>query len=142
LFTFLKFPQSQWKGLRTTNALERINEEFRRRTKTQSSLPNGDAVLLRLFGLLRSGQISLRKMDGAQVMAKVSVPLREKKLLLKREVLEMTKNIFPPHRPDPNLFVAASFTKPYNNSLKESSSLDQHFAATGAFHGAHTLGLK
>ena len=33
LFTFLQFPQSQWKALRTTNALERINGEFRRRTK-------------------------------------------------------------------------------------------------------------
>jgi len=39
LFTFLRFPPSQWKALRTTNALERINEEFRRRTKTQASLP-------------------------------------------------------------------------------------------------------
>jgi Transposase, Mutator family len=28
LFTFLRFPRSQWKALRTTNALERINEEF------------------------------------------------------------------------------------------------------------------
>ena len=35
LFTFLRFPPSQWKALRTTNALERINEECRRRTKTQ-----------------------------------------------------------------------------------------------------------
>jgi len=78
LFTFLKFPRSQWKALRTTNALERINEEFRRRTKTQSSLPSGEAVLLLLFGLLRSGQISLRKLDGAQDMAKVSFPLKEK----------------------------------------------------------------
>ena len=65
LFTFTKFPRSQWKALRTTNVLERINEEFRRRTKTQSSLPNGDAVLLLLFGLLKSGQISFcNKIDG------------------------------------------------------------------------------
>jgi putative transposase len=28
LFTFTTFPSSQWKALRTTNALERINEEF------------------------------------------------------------------------------------------------------------------
>lgn len=33
LFTFLRFPPSQWKALRTTHALERINEEFRRRTR-------------------------------------------------------------------------------------------------------------
>lgn len=64
LFTFLQFPPSQWKALRTTNALERINEEFRRRTKTQASLPSQDAVLLLLFGLLRTGQVRLRKIDG------------------------------------------------------------------------------
>src|SRR5262249_50903331 len=64
LFTFLSFPPSQWKGLRTTNALERINAEFRRRTKTQASLPNEDAVVLLLFGLLRTGQIRLGRFDG------------------------------------------------------------------------------
>lgn len=68
LFTFLKFPKSQWKALRTTNALERINEEFRRRTKTQASLPSEPAVLLLLFGLLRSGQIRLRAIDGCHEM--------------------------------------------------------------------------
>jgi putative transposase len=64
LFTFAAFPSSQWKALRTTNALERINEEFRRRTKTQGSLPNEEAVLFLLFGLLRSGQITLRRLVG------------------------------------------------------------------------------
>ena len=71
LFTFLRFPSSQWKALRTTNALERINEEFRRRTKTQASLPSQDAVLLLLFGLLRSGQIKLRALVGYQDMKEV-----------------------------------------------------------------------
>ncbi len=70
LFTFLQFPPLQWKALRTTNALERINEEFRRRTKTQASLPGEDAVLLLLYGLLRSGQIVLRRIDGRHDMAK------------------------------------------------------------------------
>ncbi len=64
LFTFTKFPSSQWKALRTTNAIERINEEFRRRTKTQASLPGEEAVLLLMYGLLRSGQIRLRRMVG------------------------------------------------------------------------------
>jgi putative transposase len=68
LFTFARFPRAQWKALRTTNALERINEEFRRRTKTQASLPSQDAVLLLLFGLLRTGQIKLRAIDGWQEM--------------------------------------------------------------------------
>jgi len=71
LFTFLRFPKLQWKALRTTNALERINGEFRRRTKTQASLPGQEAVLLLLFGLLRSGQVKLRKIDGWEEMARV-----------------------------------------------------------------------
>jgi len=66
LFTFLSFPASQWKALRTTNALERINGEFRRRTKTQASLPSSDSVVLLLFGLLRSGAVKLRAMVGAK----------------------------------------------------------------------------
>jgi putative transposase len=64
LFTFTHFPPSQWKALRTTNAIERINEEFRRRTKTQASLPNEHAVVLLMYGLLCSGQIHLRRIGG------------------------------------------------------------------------------
>ena len=71
LFTFLRFPKLQWKALRTTNALERINGEFRRRTKTQASLPGQEAVLLLLFGLLRSGHVKLRKIDGWEEMERV-----------------------------------------------------------------------
>lgn len=51
---------------RTTNALVRINEEFSRRTKTQASLPGQDAVLVLLFGLLRSRQVKLRAIVGYQ----------------------------------------------------------------------------
>jgi putative transposase len=76
LFTFLQFPQSQWKALRTTNALERINEEFRRRTKTQASLPDEDSVLLLLYGLLRSGQIVLRRIDGRNDLPKPKPELK------------------------------------------------------------------
>ena len=76
LFTFLQFPQSQWRALRTTNALERINQEFRRRTKTQASLPGEDAVLLLLYGLLRSGQIVLRRIAGRNDMPKPKHQLR------------------------------------------------------------------
>jgi transposase-like protein len=34
LLTFFSFPKAQWKTLRTTNSIERLNEEFRRRVKT------------------------------------------------------------------------------------------------------------
>ena len=29
LFTFLRFPDDQWKSIRTTNAIERLHEEFK-----------------------------------------------------------------------------------------------------------------
>jgi transposase-like protein len=77
LFTFLRFPPAQWRALRTTNALERINEEFRRRTKTQAMLPSEDAVLLLLFGLLMSGQIRSRKIDGWQELPAVMATRRK-----------------------------------------------------------------
>jgi len=50
--------------LRTTNTTERLHEEFRRRVKTQGSLPTEDAALVLLFSLVASGQIKLRKIDG------------------------------------------------------------------------------
>lgn len=64
LLTFYRFPKSQWKVLRTTNAIERLNGEFRRRVKTQSSLPDALAAERLLFGLIVSGQIRMRRIDG------------------------------------------------------------------------------
>ncbi len=74
LFTFTRFPPSQWKALRTTNAIERINEEFRRRTKTQASLPNEAAVVLLMYGLLCTGQIRLRRMVGWKDLPRTTPP--------------------------------------------------------------------
>src|SRR4051794_12796034 len=39
LFAFTRLPSSQWKSARTTNAIERLHEEFKRRIKTQTVLP-------------------------------------------------------------------------------------------------------
>jgi putative transposase len=64
LLTFFTFPKAQWKTLRTTNTIERLHEEFRRRVKTQGSLPSEDAALVLLFSLVASGQIKLRRIDG------------------------------------------------------------------------------
>jgi hypothetical protein len=41
-----------------------LNEEFRRRVKTQGALPTEAAALVLLFGLVVSGQIRLRRLDG------------------------------------------------------------------------------
>ncbi len=66
LLTFYRFPESQWKGLRTTNIVERVIEEFRRRVKTQALLPWEDSALLLLYGLVASRQLKFRKLDGYQ----------------------------------------------------------------------------
>ena len=71
LLTFYRFPESQWKGLRTTNIVERVNEEFRRRVKTQAVLPSEDSALLLLYGLAASGQLKFRKLDGYQELDRV-----------------------------------------------------------------------
>lgn len=71
LLTFYRFPERQWKGLRTTNIVERVIEEFRRRVKTQAILPSEESALLLLFGLVASGQLRLRKLDGYQELDQV-----------------------------------------------------------------------
>ena len=43
---------------------ERLSEEFRRQVKTRGALPNEDAALVRLFSLVATGQIKLRRIDG------------------------------------------------------------------------------
>ena len=71
LLTFYRLPKSQWKSLRSTNTIERLNGEFRRRVKTQGSLPNAQAAERLLFGLLISDQIRMRRIDGWQQVSQI-----------------------------------------------------------------------
>ena len=64
LLTFYEFPKSMWRSLRTTNPLENLNREFRRRTKTQASFSTEQAGLTLLYGLVAFGQIRFHKIDG------------------------------------------------------------------------------
>jgi putative transposase len=64
LFTFTRLPPSQWKSARTTNVIERLHEEFKRRIKTQTVLPSAETAAMLFWALLASGQIILRKVDG------------------------------------------------------------------------------
>ena len=68
LFSFTRLDPSQWKSARTTNAIERLNEEFRRRIKTQTVLPCPETVPMLLWALLASGQIQMRKIDGWETL--------------------------------------------------------------------------
>ena len=69
LFTFTRLPLSQWRSARTTNAIERLHEEFKRRIKTQTVLPSADTAAMLFWALLASGQINMRKVDGWQTLA-------------------------------------------------------------------------
>jgi transposase-like protein len=69
LFTFTRFPKSQWKSIRMSNAIERLHEEFKRRIKTQTALPFAETAAMLFWALLASGQITMRKMDGWQSLA-------------------------------------------------------------------------
>jgi putative transposase len=68
LFSFTRLPPSQWRSVRTTNAIERLHEEFKRRIKTQTVLPSADTAAMLFWALLASGQISMRKVDGWQTL--------------------------------------------------------------------------
>ncbi|MGH7879431.1 MAG: IS256 family transposase [Candidatus Binataceae bacterium] len=69
LFSFTRLPQEQWKSARTTNAIERLHEEFKRRIKTQTVLPSAETAAMLFWALLASGQISMRKVDGWKTIA-------------------------------------------------------------------------
>ena len=71
LFTFARLPPSQWRSARTTNAIERLHEEFKRRIKTQTVLPSADTAAMLFWALLASGQINMHKIDGWQTLATI-----------------------------------------------------------------------
>ncbi len=68
LFAFLQLPPSQWKSARTTNAIERRHEEFKRRIKTQTVLPSAETAAMPFWALFASGQITMRKVNGWQTL--------------------------------------------------------------------------
>lgn len=69
LFTFTRLPADQWKSARTTNAIERLHEEFKRRIKTQTVLPSAETAAMLFWALMASGQIVMRKVDGWRTLA-------------------------------------------------------------------------
>src|SRR5512139_3715635 len=49
--TFFRFPQEEWISLRTTNVIERLNKEFRRRTRPMEIVA-GEAACYRLLAFI------------------------------------------------------------------------------------------
>jgi transposase-like protein len=73
LFSFTRLPPEQWKSARTTNAIERLHEEFKRRIKTQTVLPSAETAAMLFWALLASGQITMRKVDGWKTLAETPI---------------------------------------------------------------------
>src|ERR1700726_485394 len=69
IFTFTRLPPNRWRSASTTNAIERVDEEFKGRIKTQTVLPSADTAAMLFWALLASGQINMRKVDGWQTLA-------------------------------------------------------------------------
>src|SRR3954465_6893309 len=69
VFPSPRLPPSQWRSARTTNAVERLHEEFKRRIKTQTVLPSAGTAAMLFWALLASGQITMRKVDGWPTLA-------------------------------------------------------------------------
>ena len=74
LFTFTRLPPTQWKSARATNAVERLREEFRRRIKPQTVLPEAETAPMLFRALLASGQIVMREVDGWETLAEPLSP--------------------------------------------------------------------
>jgi putative transposase len=67
LFAFTGLPPSQWKSARTTNAIERLHEEFKRRIKTQTVLSSAETVAMLFWALLAAGQITMRNVRRREI---------------------------------------------------------------------------
>jgi transposase-like protein len=45
LWNYKAFPRTHWRKIRTTNVLERINKELKRRSRVAGAFPNDDSLL-------------------------------------------------------------------------------------------------
>jgi len=77
LLTFYRFPVAQWKALRSTNLIERLHGELRRRIKSQAAWSTEPGVLNLLHGLFAAGIIRLRRIDGFATMTPTTAPTAE-----------------------------------------------------------------
>jgi len=78
VLAFLHFPQEHWRKIWSTNPLERLNKEIKRRTNVVGIFPN-DAAIVRLVGsqLLEQQeewQLERRRFFSEATMAKIPQP--------------------------------------------------------------------
>ena len=70
LFTFTRFPPSQWKSIRTrTRSSDVLRRSSSAGSRPQTVLPCAETAAMLFWALLASGQITMRKVDGWQTLA-------------------------------------------------------------------------
>ena len=68
VLAFRHFPASHWRKLWSTNLLERVNEEIKRRTRVVGIFPN-DAAITRLVGAVLLEQDEHWQMEGRRMFS-------------------------------------------------------------------------
>jgi hypothetical protein len=69
LFTFTHLPSNQWRSAGTSNAVQRLHDEFKRRIRAQTVLPSPEIAAVPFWALLASAQITMREVYGWQTLA-------------------------------------------------------------------------
>jgi transposase-like protein len=85
----MRFPKEHWKSIASTNPIERVNKEIKRRSNVIGIFPNDDAIM-RLVGALVIEQNEewhlTRRYMSYESLAKVVKSEQAKKLLEKQAV--------------------------------------------------------
>ncbi len=68
VLAFRHFPQQHWRKLWSTNLLERVNEEIKRRTRVVGIFPN-DAAITRLVGAVLLEQDEHWQLEGRRMFS-------------------------------------------------------------------------
>jgi putative transposase len=70
VLAFQVFPPEHWRKIWSTNPLERLNKEIKRRTRVVGIFPNA-ATIIRLVGALLLGQQAEWQLDGRRVFSEL-----------------------------------------------------------------------
>jgi len=81
--TFFAFPEEEWISLRTTNIIERLNKEFRRRTKPMEILAGEESC----YNLLAFIAVKMEMYWKANPVGKVPLSLPFFQTIMRREVV-------------------------------------------------------
>jgi putative transposase len=77
VLAFRTFPPEHWRKIWSTNPLERLNKEIKRRTRVVGIFPN-DAAITRLVGALLLEQQEEWQLDGRRVVSELSMSKLDK----------------------------------------------------------------